>query len=65
MNSKHRKTLAAIFSNPVNENLEWVKIEALLVAADCRVIEGAGSSVTFEKDGKREFFHRHTRTRPL
>ena len=58
MCSKHRKTLSAIFNNPANGNLEWAKIEALLVASGCRVIEGAGSSVTFEKDGKREFFHR-------
>ena len=58
MNSKHRKTLKAVFSNQVNGNLEWAKIEALLVAAGCQVIEGSGSSVTFEKDGKREFFHR-------
>ncbi len=58
MNSKHRKILIAVFSNPVNGNLEWSKIEALLVAVGCRVIEGAGSSVTFEKDGHREYFHR-------
>ncbi len=32
MKAKHRKTLAAIFSNPVNGNMEWAKIEALLVA---------------------------------
>ena len=58
MNSKHKKTLEAIFSSPVNGNLEWARIEALLVAAGCRVIEGSGSSVTFEKDGLRAYFHR-------
>ena len=58
MNAKHRKTLAAIFANPVNGNLEWRKIEALLIALGCQVIEGSGSSVTFEKEGKREYFHR-------
>ena len=58
MNSKHRKTLEAIFANPVNGNLEWARIEALLVAVGCRVIEGSGSSVTFEKDGLRAYFHR-------
>jgi len=58
MNSKHRKTLIVVFNDPLNGNLEWSKIEALLIAAGCRVIEGAGSSVTFEKDGKREYFHR-------
>lgn len=58
MNSRHRKTLDAIFATPVNGTLEWSRIEALLVAAGCRVVEGAGSSVTFEKDGKRVYFHR-------
>ncbi len=58
MNSKHKKTLEAIFSNPVNGNLEWARIEALLVATGCRVIEGSGSSVTFEQDGLRAYFHR-------
>ena len=58
MNSKQRKTLEAIFAEPVNGNLEWKLIESLFVAAGCRVIEGSGSSVTFEKDGKRAYFHR-------
>lgn len=58
MNSKHRKTLEAVFADPVNGNLEWSRIEALLVAAGCRVVEGSGSSVTFEKDGARAYFHR-------
>lgn len=58
MNSKHLKTLQAIFSDPVNGNLEWAKIEALLLALGCKIIEGSGSSVTFEKDGRRAHFHR-------
>jgi len=58
MNSKHRKTVEAIFNNPVNGNIEWSRIEALLVAVGCAVVEGTGSSVTFEKNGKRVYFHR-------
>lgn len=58
MNNKQRKTLQAIFANPVNGNIEWSRIETLLVAIGCVVIEGSGSSVTFEKDGKRAYFHR-------
>ena len=58
MNSKQRKTLEAIFADPVNGNLEWKLIEFLLVAVGCRVIEGSGSSVTFERDGMRAYFHR-------
>lgn len=58
MNSKHRKTLEAIFADPVNGSLEWARIEALLSALGCQTIEGNNSSVTFEKDGKRAYFHR-------
>ncbi|MEQ8332223.1 type II toxin-antitoxin system HicA family toxin [Nisaea sp.] len=38
--------------------LEWSAIEALLVAAGARLIEGRGSRVRFEKDGEIETFHR-------
>lgn len=57
MNGKQRKTLEAVFADPADGNLPWERIEALLLAAGCRSIEGAGSSVTFEKDGKRAYFH--------
>lgn len=63
MKAKHRRTLAAIFASPANGNMEWSSIEALLVALGCRVIEGAGSSVTFERDGVRAYFHRPHPTR--
>jgi hypothetical protein len=58
MNGTHRKTLASVFANPVSVTLEWRRIEALLVAVGCRVIEGAGSRVRFEKDGRIATFHR-------
>jgi hypothetical protein len=58
MNSKHRKTLEAVFAEPVSGNIEWARIEALLVAIGCRMIEGSGSSVIFEKNGLRVRFHR-------
>jgi len=58
MNNAHRKTLEAVFASPVKGAIEWRRIEALLVAVGCRCVEGAGSSVTFEKDGVRAYFHR-------
>ena len=58
MNNKHRKTLDAVFAAPVNGNIEWVRIEALLVALGCAVIEGPGSAVTFEHQGRKASFHR-------
>jgi hypothetical protein len=47
MNTRHHKTLQAIFADPVNGNLQWRKIEALLVALGARAIEGDGSRVSF------------------
>jgi hypothetical protein len=58
VNKKHRKTLEAIFHDPLDGNIEWSSIEALLIAVGCKVVEGSGSSVTFEKEGKRAYFHR-------
>ena len=58
MNKTHQKTLKAIYESPVNGNIEWSRIESLLVAVGCKVIEGSGSSVTFEKNGMKVFFHR-------
>ncbi|MDJ0826961.1 MAG: type II toxin-antitoxin system HicA family toxin [Rhodobacter sp.] len=58
MNSKHRKTLKAVFTDPVSGSIEWRAVEALLIAAGCEVIEGRGSRVRFAKDGEVETFHR-------
>ena len=58
MNSAQLKTLTAVYANPVNGAIEWRRIEALLLAVGCTVTEGSGSSVTFEKDGRRVRFHR-------
>ncbi len=58
MNSTQRKTLQAIFSQPVTTSLEWKRIEALLLAVGCEKIEGHGSRVAFVRDGIRADFHR-------
>ena len=58
MNSKHRKTLAAVFTDPVSGTIEWAAVEGLLLAAGARLIEGRGSRVRFEKDGEIGTFHR-------
>ena len=57
MNSKHRRTLAAIFTDPV-ASVEWAAIESLLVAAGCEVVEGSGSRVRFVRGGAVASFHR-------
>ena len=58
MNNRHRKTLVAVFKDPVSGTIEWAAIEGLLLAAGARLIEGRGSRVRFEKDGELATFHR-------
>jgi len=58
MTSKQRKTLDLVWIDPVNGNLEWARIESLLKSLGCRVVEGAGSSVTFEWQGMKLTLHR-------
>jgi hypothetical protein len=58
MNSKHRKTLAAVFTDPVSGTIEWAAVESLLLAVGARLLEGRGSRVRFEKDGEVATFHR-------
>ncbi|MBB2830520.1 UNVERIFIED_ORG: hypothetical protein GGD51_000621 [Rhizobium esperanzae] len=56
MNSKQRKTLAAVFKDPVSGIIEWAAIENLLVAAGA--IKRNGSRIKFEKDGTIASLHR-------
>ena len=58
MNSRHRRTLEAVFRDPVSGTLAWADVEGLLLAAGARTVEGRGSRVRFEKDGEVETFHR-------
>jgi len=58
MNRKHRKTLAAVFADPLAGNIEWSKIEALFKAVGCKIIEGSGSRITVLHKGRKSAFHR-------
>ena len=58
MNGKHRKTLQAIFSQPTSGSLEWKRIEGLLIAIGCEVVEGRGSRVRFVFGQHVGTFHR-------
>ena len=58
VNSKHRKTLKTIFTDPVNGNIEWRKIEALFLALGAIRTERAGSAVSFVLNNIRVDFHR-------
>ena len=58
MNSKQKRTLAAIHRNPVSATIVWDDIESLLKGVGCDVIEGAGSAVAFRRGDEIEYFHR-------
>ncbi len=58
MNSKQRKTLIAVFKDPVSGTIAWADIESLLLAVGCAVVEGNGSRVRFVCGGHIASFHR-------
>ena len=58
MNATHRKTLAAIFANPVRSDVRWDAIEALFVACGAEISEGRGSRVRVLLNGAEAVFHR-------
>jgi HicA toxin of bacterial toxin-antitoxin, len=58
VNGSQRKVLERVLSEPINGNIEWARIESMLQAAGCRMVEGAGSSVTFEFGGRKLTVHR-------
>jgi HicA toxin of bacterial toxin-antitoxin, len=45
MNSKHQRTLKAIFAKPVASNIKFSDIESLVIALGGEVREGDGSRV--------------------
>ena len=58
MNATHRKTLVAIFANPVRSNVRWDAIEALFLACGADISEGRGSRVRVLLNGAEAVFHR-------
>ena len=58
LSSKHRKTLQAVFADPVRSNVPWAAVEALFVALGGEVTEGSGSRVRAALGGVRAVFHR-------
>ena len=58
MNQKQRRTLQAIFDNPVRANIPWRDIEGMLKAAGAEITEGEGSRVRIALNRVRAVFHR-------
>lgn len=58
MDSKHRKTLEAIYEKPERANILWRDVEGLFTALGAEISEGNGSRVRVALKGVRAVFHR-------
>ena len=58
MTARHRRTLHAIFENPVRGNIPWADIESLLRACGSDISEGRGSRVRIALQDVGAVFHR-------
>lgn len=58
MDSKHRRTLEAIFEKPERANILWRDVESLFVALNGELSEGSGSRVRVALSGVRAVFNR-------
>ncbi|NQU63104.1 MAG: type II toxin-antitoxin system HicA family toxin [SAR324 cluster bacterium] len=58
MRTKHKKTLKAIYHNPVLANIIWSDIESLFIALGADVEEGKGSRVIITLNKEIAVFHR-------
>jgi hypothetical protein len=58
VDSKHRRTLEALYEKPELANIAWRDIEALFIALGAEVTEGSGSRVRVALKNVRAVFHR-------
>lgn len=58
MIGKHKKTLEAVFADPVRSNVLWADVEALFSAVGAEISEGRGSRVRVGLNGVDAVFHR-------
>jgi hypothetical protein len=58
LGSKDRKTLRAVFEDPVRSDVAWADVEKLFGALSAEVSEERGSRVRVYLNGVRAVFHR-------
>ena len=56
--NKHRRTLQAIFAEPIRANVNWKGVEVMLAAFGAEISEGKGSRVRVALNNVRAVFHR-------
>ncbi|WP_242053049.1 type II toxin-antitoxin system HicA family toxin [Planktothricoides raciborskii] len=57
LNSKQRRTLKAIYANPVRSDIVWTGVESLFVALGATISQGRGSRVRVVLNGVKAVFH--------
>ncbi|MBL9072920.1 type II toxin-antitoxin system HicA family toxin [Tabrizicola sp.] len=57
LSTKHARTLAGIFVNPVRADIRWTDVEALFRALGAEITQGSGSRVRISLNGRRMVFH--------
>jgi hypothetical protein len=58
MSNYHRRTLEAVFRDPVSGTIVWADVESMVLYFGGEIRPGRGSRVTFIINGKRAAFHR-------
>lgn len=58
LRASHRKTLQAVFEDPVRANIVWKDIESLLLACGAELSEGRGSRIRIVLHDVKAIFHR-------
>ena len=58
MNKRHRRTLNAIFAQPISGNIKWQNVESLLKSLGAVISERAGSRVAVLLNDRVAVFHR-------
>ena len=56
--NKHRRTLQAIFAEPIRANVNWKDVEVMLAAFGAEISEGKRSRVRIALNNVRAVFHR-------
>lgn len=58
MSTRHRRTLEAVFRDPVSATIIWDDVERMLVHHGAVIRERSGSRIEVELSGLRSNFHR-------
>lgn len=58
MSTRHRRTLEAVFRDPVSATIVWADVERMLVHHGATITERSGSRIFVMLDGHPAMFHR-------